>query len=164
MYENPWCFSDILEGGREFLEPHLKRISMSNKITRHFKIGTLHRIAIYWIASQKTNSLKTERPTTEGHRNDRNRVTHYSEGTTYSRRDSHQRRTVMQTPTSDQHWFYYTVHNIIFIILTFLRTYIDILNLIDSCNIEYRPCHVAGEFSVHAFTVRLTCPCYVLVG
>ena len=81
---------------------------MSNKITRHFKIGTLHRIAIYLLASQKTNSLKTERPTTEGHRNDRNRVTHYSEGTTYSRRDSHQRRTyrttaVMQTPTSDQH-------------------------------------------------------------
>ena len=74
----------LLEGGREFLEPHLKRISMSNKITRHFKIGTLHRIAIYLSASQKTNSLKTERPTTEGHRNDRNRVTHYSEGTTYN--------------------------------------------------------------------------------
>ena len=43
---------------------------MSNKITRHFKIGTLHRIAIYLIASQKTNSLNTGRPRTEGHRND----------------------------------------------------------------------------------------------
>ena len=77
-------FYVVLEGGREFLEPHPKRISMSNKIIRHFKIGTLHRIAIYLSASQKTNSLKTERPTTEGHRNDRNRVTHYSEGMTYS--------------------------------------------------------------------------------
>ena len=59
------------------MEPHEKRISMSNKITRNFKIGTLHIIAIYLVASQKTNSLNTERPTTEGHRNDLNRVTHY---------------------------------------------------------------------------------------
>ena len=59
------------------MEPHQKRISMSNKITRNFKIGTLHRIAIYLLASQKTNSLNTERPTTEGHRNDLNRVAHY---------------------------------------------------------------------------------------
>ena len=52
------------------MEPHQKRISMSNKITRNFKIGTLHIIAIYLLASQKTNSLNTGRPRTEGHRND----------------------------------------------------------------------------------------------
>ena len=40
------------------MEPHPKRISMSNKITRNFKIGTLHRIAIYLLASQKNELVE----------------------------------------------------------------------------------------------------------
>ena len=51
----------LIEGGTQFMEPHQKRISMSIKITRNFKIGTLHIIAIYLLASQKTNSINIER-------------------------------------------------------------------------------------------------------